>query len=334
MAARPSSSPEKPREERSARPGAAAGGGARRDARPALGTLDRAGRGARPGGGLQRLGAPSSKALEAEARAMAQQRAEACAALGAGEPEAEKRAGGRTGARERDLGQAPVGSREEGVATGKHKPAPWFRKAPPPSPRSEPPGRDHHALRRRRGRRLAAASPPQVTDSVDLAFDALIQSASSSTDSSESALVDEPLFDDQVFDLDLGTSSPPRRGARSQDDELASFLSVDRAQHAGHAGARHDGGRERAMPEEDQRPRHPCVGGTAGFVLFESSIADGRVGYEQFSKKIKFTTRLMPTEALQTRKPSKQRRRRGHALRASWGPRQPSRRCSTRWAAR
>jgi hypothetical protein len=63
------------------------------------------------------------------------------------------------------------------------------------------------------------------------------------------------------------------------------------------------GGRERATLVEDRPFTPPVVGGMAGFVL-ESSIADGRVGYEQFSKKIKLTTRLMPTEALQARKSS------------------------------
>ncbi len=150
--------------------------------------------------------------------------------------------------------------------------------------------------------------PPQVTDSVDLAFDALIDSASSSfatdggTDRAASeTLVDEPLFDDEEIDLDLGTSSSrtahqgqPQPRAEETEDALASFLSVDQ-------GTMHP--RERATVVEHKPVAPPVVGGMAGFVL-ESSIADGRVGYEQFSKKIKLTTRLMPTEALQTRKPS------------------------------
>jgi hypothetical protein len=232
---------------------------------------------------------------EAEARASALKRAETCAALEL-ENQRLRAELSAAQARDRDLGKV-LSDHGKKVATGKHKPVP---KAPPPSPRSEPPVEIIMPEAKRPP--PPPPPPPQVTDSVDLAFDALIDSAGASlgadaeADGDNETLVDEPLFNDQEIDLDLGSSpsSSPHKGQpRAQDDALASFLSVDQGTMQS---------RERATVVEDQSLTPP-VGGMAGFVL-ESSIADGRVGYEQFSKKIKLTTRLMPTEALQTRKPS------------------------------
>jgi len=226
---------------------------------------------------------------EAEARATALNRAEACAAL---ELENQKLRGELEAvqSRERDMGKLLSGASKK-VATGKHQPA----KAPPASPRSEPPVEIVMPQAPR-----PPPPPPQVTDSVDLAFDALFDGASSATEGGET-LVDEPLFrdqeDDQEIDLDIESSAPAQRPGQpaAHDDALSSFLSVDQ-------GTMKDRGQAAAVASQPLPPPPPVVGGMAGFVL-ESSIADGRVGYEQFSKKIKLTTRLMPTEALATRKP-------------------------------
>jgi uncharacterized protein (TIGR02266 family) len=243
------------------------------------------------------------EAQEAEARATATKSAEACAALEL-ENQRLRAEIDAAQARERELGKllsgvskkvatgkhAPVAKVPTGkhapaakVATGKHAPA---AKAPPPSPRSEPPAEIVMPAAKR-----PPPPPPGVTDSVDLAFDALIDGGSSA--GASETLADESLFEDDE-ELDIDVDPGPNSRPTGQDDELASFLSVGQGTMQA---------REAATAVDGRPASPPVVGGMAGFVL-ESSIADGRVGYETFSKKIKLTTRLMPTEALETRKPS------------------------------
>jgi len=221
------------------------------------------------------------EAQEAEARATALKRAEACAAL---ELENQKLRADLDAAqaRERELGKLLSGVGKK-PATGKHAPAP---KAPAHSPRSEPPV-EIVMPAVAKPPPPPPPPPPQVTDSVDLAFDALIDGSGAAPDGAGETLVDEPLFDEADQDIELDIE-PETKSQPPAHDELASFLG---------------GSTEVAPAAEARPPEPPVVGGMAGFVL-ESSIADGRVGYEAFSKKIKLTTRLMPTDALQSRKPS------------------------------